>query len=569
MASLQRHIVKGRTYWRIVESRRVGGKPRPIPIMYLGTADALLERLLEAPAGRLQIRSFQHGDVAALKAAADRLGVVSIIDEHVPQSRRSLSVGTTMLLGAINRAVRPRSKRGWSSWAAQTSLHRLFPSLKPETITSQYFWDQMDCISLEALRAIENNLTKAVIRELGIELDTLFYDTTNFFTYIASTNHRAKLPQRGMSKQKRGDLRLFGLALLVSRDGHIPLCSRVYRGNQVDYRLFPESLSHIRQRLAELSVDVERLTVVYDKGNLSKANQALVDQAPFGYVASLVPTNHADLMAIPLDRYSPLPAGSRLEGIPALRLTRQVWGAERTLVLFVSEQLREGQIRGLGQHLEQRLKELAEWKEQLARPRSGPRSKASAAKRVTRILSGQYIRDVLHVEYHPQRRGSDRLEYWIDENELSRLHSDVFGKRIVVTNRDQWTTEDILLAYRGQSHVEAVFRQCKDHEHLAVRPQYHWTDQKIHVHAFICLLGLLLARTLQHEAPEHLRPDSLSALLETLANVRLAMVLRPSGAKGGRPRADWQLETADDETAGLFRAIVPDRQPFVYTNGSA
>ena len=172
MASLQRHVVKGRTYWRIVESRRIDGKPRPIPVMYLGTADAMLQRLLEAPAGRLRIRSFQHGDVAALKAAADRLGVVSIIDKHVPKRRRSLSVGTTMLLGALNRAVRPRSKRGWSKWAAKTSLHRLFSGLKPEVVTSQFFWDQMDCISLEALRAIEADLTKAVVRELGIELAT-------------------------------------------------------------------------------------------------------------------------------------------------------------------------------------------------------------------------------------------------------------------------------------------------------------------------------------------------------------------------------------------------------------
>jgi len=568
MASLQKHVVKGRTYWRIVESRRIDGKPRPVPLMYLGTADALLERLLSAPAGRLRIRSFQHGDVAALKAAADRLGVVSIIDQHVPQSRRGLSVGTTMLLGAINRAVRPSSKRGWSSWASRTSLHRLLPGLDPDAITSQYFWDQMDCISLEALQAIENDLTTAVIRELDIKLDTLFYDTTNFFTYIASTNQRPKLPQRGKSKQKRADLRLFGLALLVSRDGNIPLCSSIYRGNRVDSELFPESLSHIRKRLAELSVDIEQLTVVYDKGNLSKANQALVDQAPFGYVASLVPANHADLMRIPVGDYSPLPEGNRLEGIPALRLTHQIWGAERTVVLFVSEQLRDGQIRGLQQHLEKRLAALAEWKEQLAQPRSGPRSKASAVKLVNRMLSGQYIRDVLHVEYHPRRRGSARLEYWIDADALSRLHNEVFGKRIVVTNRDQWTTEEILLAYRGQSHVEAVFRQCKDDQHLAVRPQYHWTDQKIHVHAFICLLGLLLARTVEHSVPDHLRQRSLPALLDTLANVRLAMVLQPSGRKGGRPRAEWQLETADHTTTELFHAIVPRRPPFVYTDGS-
>ena len=101
MASLQKHIVSGHTYWRIVESRRVDGKPRPVPIMYLGTADQLLNRLLDAPQGKLRLRSFQHGDVAALKAAADRLGVVSIIDRHVGKKAHKLSVGTTLLLAAL------------------------------------------------------------------------------------------------------------------------------------------------------------------------------------------------------------------------------------------------------------------------------------------------------------------------------------------------------------------------------------------------------------------------------------------------------------------------------------
>lgn len=568
MASLQKHVVGGRTYWRIVESRRIDGKPRAVPILYLGTADSLLEKLLAAPTGRLRVRSFQHGDVAALKAAADRLDVVNIIDKHVSRRRRSLSVGTTMLLASINRAVRPRSKMGWAAWAGRTSLHRLFPGLKVKQLTSQFFWDQMDCIDPMALRAIEDELTDAVVRELKVELDTLFYDTTNFFTYIASTNTKPKLPQRGNSKQKRKDLRIFSLALLVSRDGQIPLCSDVYEGNKVDYSRFPDSLGRIRQRLADLSVDLNELTVVYDRGNMSKANQALVDESPFGYVASLTPAHHKDLMAIPLERYSPLPEGSRLEGIPSLRMTHEVWGAERTVVLFISEQLREGQIRGVRQHLKKRLRALAEWEDKLASPRSGPRSKESAQKQIDELLRGQHLRRVLHIEYHPERKGKDRLEYWVDQDALRHLEREVFGKRIIVTDRDDWSTEEIMLAYRGQSHVEAVFRQCKDDEHLAVRPQYHWTDQKIQVHAFICLLGLLLARVIEREARKLDHRESLSSLLDLLADIRLAMVLRPSGEKGGRPRAEWQLETVEEKAAELFHSIVPDSEPFVYTDGS-
>jgi transposase len=570
MASLQRHVVRGRTYWRIVESRRVNGKPRPVPLMYLGTADMLLERMLKAPAGRLRIRSFEHGSVAALKAAADRLDVVSIIDRHIPQGRRALSVGTTLLLGALNRAIRPRSKRGWAGWAATTSLDRLFPGLKVERLTSQFFWDQMECVSPRALRAIEDELTRTVVSKLGVELDTLFYDTTNFFTYIASTNPRPKLPQRGKSKQKRGDLRLFGLALLVSRDGQIPLCSQVYEGNRVDSKLFPDALSRIRERLAELSLELEDLTVVYDRGNLSKVNQALVDNAPFGYVASLTPTYQPRLLAIPAERYKPLQVQSPLDGVAVLRLEQKVsiWGAERTVVLFISEQLRAGQRRGLRQHLRKRLAALEEWKQQLSNPRSGPRTAESARKQISRLSSGQYINQVLHVSYHPDRQGAERLEYWVDADAVKHLEQEVFGKRILITDRHEWSTEEILTAYRGQSHVESVFRQLKDDDHLALRPQYHWTDQKIQVHAFICLVALLLARVVEREARMLGRQECLSGLIDQLSGVRLAMVLHPSGKKGGRPRAQWQLEAADDQVAELFRTVVPKEPPFVYTDGS-
>jgi len=43
MPSLLPVSVNGRKYWRIVESRRINGKPRPVPICYLGTVEHILE----------------------------------------------------------------------------------------------------------------------------------------------------------------------------------------------------------------------------------------------------------------------------------------------------------------------------------------------------------------------------------------------------------------------------------------------------------------------------------------------------------------------------------------------
>jgi transposase len=393
MASLQK-VKSGRyTYYRIVESRRVNGKPRPIPLMHLGTADQLLQRLLSSPVSHLRVRSYQHGDVAALKAMADRLDLVALIDRHLPYTRRGLSLGTTLLLAAINRAVWPCSKRSWAPWAERTSLAHLF-ALQPAALTSQFFWDQMDVISGPALEAIETALTRKVLHEFGLSLDTLFYDTSNFFTYLASDNLRSDLIQRGHSKQKRTDLRQFSLALLVARDGQIPLYASVYEGNKVDAKQFPDSLTAIRQRLEHLVGQIEALTLVYDKGNNSKANQTLVDALPVHYVAALVPTQHAGLMAIPTSVYTPLGPGP-LAGRPVYRCRQTLWGAERTLVLYISPTLRRGQSRSLHQQLTKRLETLQQWQQTLAKPHSGPRSTASVQKRIAALQAGQYLQHVL------------------------------------------------------------------------------------------------------------------------------------------------------------------------------
>jgi len=564
MASLDRIRIGNRSYWRIVESRRVNGKPRPVPVMYLGTADQLLERLLGAHDGRLRLRSFQHGDVAALKAMADRLEVVSIIDRHVQdRSRHALSVGTTLLLAALNRAVEPRSKRGWASWAKDTSLARLF-DIDPAPLSSQYFWDQMDLVPPAALEAIENELTGRIVKAFDVRLDLLFYDTTNFFTYIDSTNKKSTLAQRGHSKQHRTDLRQFSLALLVSRQGHLPLCSRVYEGNRVDATQFPDSLTLVRQRLESLLEGVEDITLVYDRGNNSKANQARVDGTGLHYVAALTPSQHAALLDIPTAAYAPLGEGP-LEGVRVQRLKKTVWGQERTLVLLISETLRAGQIRGLAQQLEQRLKKLQAWKQALAKPGSGPRSPASAEKIIRALRQGQYLEQILKIDYNARARGQGRLQWSVDEEELRRLHEERFGKQVLMTDRHDWTDAEIILAYRGQSHVEEAFRQLKDPDHLAVRPQFHWTDQKVQVHTFLCLLAYLLARLVELEARQAGWRGGLDALLEELANIRLAMVLQPAGAQGGRPRCAWQLEDVEPETRNIFDKLVPHRAPFMYT----
>jgi transposase len=56
---------------------------------------------------------------------------------------------------------------------------------------------------------------------------------------------------------------------------------------------------------------------------------------------------------------------------------------------------------------------------------------------------------------------------------------------VLMTDHHGWSTTDIIRAYRGQAVAEGLFRALEDPLRLALRPQYHWTDQKRHVHAFL------------------------------------------------------------------------------------
>jgi transposase len=347
MASLQRYSSHGHFYWRVVESYRDHGRPKIRLVKHLGTVEDLLA-LLDGAERKVRVRSTAHGAVAALLGVATELGVVDAVDEAiasftgdpVPQ-RCGMTPGQTCLLIALGRACHPTSKRGWHVWARDTSLPELW-RLRPEELTSQFFWDQMHEVPLDVLPGIEQRLAARALEVAKVPLDLLLYDTTNFFTFIASTNSRSTLAQRGRNKQKRHDLRQFGVALLVSRQGQLPLWHQVYEGDTPDVKHFPTVLTKLRERIAAMTRDVAEITLVYDRGNnASKDNQALVDGSTLHYVAALTPANHAELIAEANYALQPVEVRPQ-EEVPTWQGRRVIWGAERTVVIYVSEQLREG-----------------------------------------------------------------------------------------------------------------------------------------------------------------------------------------------------------------------------------
>jgi len=559
MASLTAKVVHGHKYFQIITSRRINGKPRQVVLAHLGTADTLFARLQQKQGEPIKARVQPFGFLAAAWGLAQKLQLVSLIDRHVPKRQQGASVGQYLVLAALNRLTSPNSKARMAQWYRKTPLQRWLP-LSAKQLRSQRFWDAMNAVDESAIRKIEMQLSRQLVEDFGIDVRCLCFDCTNFDTFIDSRT-TSELARRGHAKSKRTDLRVVGLALLVSTDFNIPLFSRVYPGNQPDSVTFGSVTQELIERYRVLAKNLEHVTLVFDKGNNSEENLEALGPSPYHVVGSLVPTQHPDLLEVPLDKFQSF-QDARLEGVTAFRTSKKVFGRHWTIVATHSQELLEGQLRGIAQVLGKRRRALGELQGKLKRSQEpGGKGKGytfeSLEAHAQNLSSGQYIQKILRVEIG-RRRGKLQLHYHTDAQALEKLIATSLGRRILFTDNHQWTTEEIILAYRSQHHVEAAFRTMKDPHFVGWEPLYHWTDQKIRVHAFYCVLALTLAGLLHREAHRAGLELSLGALCRELSSICEIINLYPSTSKkkAGRLRASTtytELTPTTSRLAEIFR----------------
>jgi len=417
----------------------------------------------------------------------------------------------------------------FADWYRQTVLTRLLPA-DPAVLSSQGFWNHMDLVTADHVLECEKQITQRLIQRFQLDLRALVYDGTNFFTYI-NTRTPAELPQRGHNKQKRGDLRQVSLGLLVSADFHIPLFHKVYAGNvndSTEFRSITEELStHYRQ----LAQSCDHLTLVLDKGNNSEEAFASLQDTPFHFVGSLVPSQHSELLAISRKQFRTL-SQAGLEGVEAYRTQKKVFGQTRTIVLTFNQNLYDGQLQGFTTHLGKARRKLRDLQTQLQRRREGQvkGGKAptldSVKKQIHTICSAQFVERILKAEVQQLGKGLE-LTFRTDQAALDRLCRVQFGKTILFTDNADWSEEQIVLAYRSQYHIEDAFKQMKNPHFLGWSPMFHWTDSKIQVHAFYCVLALLLTSLLQRELAGKGEPLSINRLLAELGGIRETLIVYP------------------------------------------
>ena len=197
------------------------------------------------------------GAVAAAWGILTDLGVPGLIDEVIGPRRRDVSVpaGSYLALAALNRIVEPCSKRGFARWWATTAADR-FLKIPAAALDHRKFWDAMHAVTPGQLEEVSHRLAVAMAQRYQLDCSSVSLDMTNFATFIDTGNAKAPIAQRGKAKQKRTDLRLVGLGLVVTRDGGIPLTWHAYPGDRPDVTQFPAMIDQLEARYAAVCADL-------------------------------------------------------------------------------------------------------------------------------------------------------------------------------------------------------------------------------------------------------------------------------------------------------------------------
>ncbi len=565
MASLYPKKIGGKTYWYLREMARVDGKPKMVSERYLGTAAEIAAAVEAREAAGLpeRTRHLAFGDVAAAWGILEELGVAAVIDEAAgPRpAGQPLSTGTYLALAALNRLVDPCSKAGFADWWKTTAADR-FTKIPASALDHRRFWDAMHAVTAEQLEEASRTIAVKIVRASGVDCSSVALDMTNFATFIATANGKAPIAQRGKAKQKRSDLRLIGLGLVVTRDGGIPLTWHAYPGDKPDVTQFTTMIDQLLSQYqavttaAGFPASAADMTVVFDAGQNSEDNFAHLAGTGLHYIGSVPASDCPDLTALPAS-VRDIADKDRFGGLTAYDTRRETYGAQRRTILTHSPELHDSQARGLdGTTLAKAGRKLDELAATLARGKTR-RAKEKVRAEIEAITRKPWVRRAITWQLDGDQPKDLRLTWSVNQDGRAALEEEIFGKHVLITSHDDWPAAEVIAGYRSQSEAEFSFRQMKDPHVVSFSPMFHWTGHNIRVHVFTCVLALQIAHLMRFRARRAGLDLSVRELLRQLAGIGETVLIYPS--TGGRPKARRMTTELAGDQKQLHEIFALDR----------
>ncbi len=563
------HVKKknGRPYLYVREIARVNGKPKVVNQIYIGSPDKVAKMATGSlPQKETQLKVEEFGALWAANEMDRDIDLAAIIDEVVLQDGRDKppSVGDFFVYCVLNRMVQARSKNRIAQWYARTAIQQIRP-VDIDQLTSQRFWEKWNRVSESDLETIAGRFFAKVWEVEAPEAECLLFDTTNFYTFMASHTD-SELAKRGHSKEGRHNLRQVGLGLLVGRQSRLPLHYRVFPGNQHDSKLFHSMMDDMFGVMCGLQKSKEQqLTIVIDKGMNAKTNYAAIDDHRQVHFVTTYSTYFADeLAATPLGKFQDIniernqrldDEGRSDDRLLAFRSQGEYWGRQRAVVVTHNPITARKQSYTLDSKLLAIRHELLEMRAKVREHKRQWRNAKTVRERYLRLCERfHFDADLYDIEL-TQDGGQLTMSFQKDQYRVEQKKA-AFGRNIIITDNMDWSTEDIVQTSLDRWQVEDRFRQSKDEEMVCGRPVRHWTDSKIRCHLFTCVVAITYLRRLELRLEEHGNKATASSAMEEMRHLHSVLSIA-DGRSNPRRQIEKPTKIQSDVLSALGHFVDP------------
>ena len=507
MAHLHKKMKKGRPYYYVREIARVGGKPKVINQVYIGSPERILEMAQGSESLPNKIQAQEFGALWLANLVEKEVDIAGLVDRIVPPENdddTGTSIGEYFLYAIYNRMISACSKRAMPDWYRHTAIQHIRP-VQVDELNSQMFWQKWNQVGEKQLQRIADEFLRRVAELESTSSDCFMFDTTNYYTFMAGDTE-SDLAQRGKSKEGRNWLRQIGLALLVSRDKRIPLYYREYEGNRHDSKVFLQVIEDVFGAMQGSAGKNATLTVVFDKGMNSEENIATIDdRQDINFITTYSTYYSEHLLHVNPDKFKPVETrrnqklskdGKDDDRLTAWRTEGEYWGRQRTVVVTYNPLTATKQRYGFEKKMLRLQELLFEFQVKVNSHAPHWREKSIILNRYQNACTELHIPSDLYTVEVSDIDGKLKMNFRKNHYRIGR-YIDRFGKNILVTDIVDWSTDEIVQASLDRWTVEDGFRLTKDESQVAMRPIRHWTDSKIRCHFFTCIAALALLRVIE------------------------------------------------------------------------
>ncbi len=279
------------------------------------------------------------------------------------------------------------------------------------------------------------------------------------------------------------------------------------------------------------------------------------------FLSSLKRNQVRDLLARPRSTHRPLYTTENEETIHGFRSKRRVLGVDGVVVVAFNESARKRQARDYERAKERFLATCQSVATKMSKPHRGRRSTVqSVTERIEGALPPKWRGVFKYLVGATLDQDPPRFTVtgWVEAKHEAEL-KEGFGKTVVFTDRVDWDDEKIVRTYSARSGMEEEFHVRKDVQLMSVMPNFHRLYQRIRVHAFLRVVGLLFYRWIQRRVEAATKGTiPIGQLASRLDRIQVVAL-----ARKGSKRVKVVLQKLDREQSAVVKALglarfVPD-----------